>query len=329
MNISYIVNDEPYALFPGDSNLYAYSYIFIVLGSFSFATNFLMLIVLFSDKQCRRKSLFMIVLGVGDSVNGLALAVTGIWRLIFLLDGGRTMDALVDDGVCFLRFTFLWILGTQLPSFIILMASGDRLAAVLFYKWYLDTWSSKKIVVTISMLILICGTSTVCSTLILVTKPGRKVETACYTPSVVGHVYANYHYSVALTCSTVSVISVTWTSFLIRRQIRRHQLTSNSTARLNKEWTKNRSLICLSLIDLIFVAIPTFLILLALSSPSLSIDKYFDGFRSSILITFRSSLNIFVNLYFNKRFNFSVKIFLLPCLMKNRVSPLTPDSLQH
>uniref|UniRef100_A0A915IB38 G-protein coupled receptors family 1 profile domain-containing protein n=1 Tax=Romanomermis culicivorax TaxID=13658 RepID=A0A915IB38_ROMCU len=87
-----------------------YSYEFILIGGLSFLSNLLLLFHLVSDKIYRKTTTFMILLSIGDTINGLALSISGLWRLIFAYNG--MFNSLCPVYMCYLRFTSLWVVGT-------------------------------------------------------------------------------------------------------------------------------------------------------------------------------------------------------------------------
>uniref|UniRef100_A0A1I7X5C4 G protein-coupled receptor n=1 Tax=Heterorhabditis bacteriophora TaxID=37862 RepID=A0A1I7X5C4_HETBA len=108
-----------------------YSIEYAVFGIISVLCNSMNLTISFSSREIRRKYIYFVALDMGEFVNGISYILVGTGRGAGLL-GGYLSTPLTVHG-CF--YTKYWphflILGTELPSFCIILISCERMCAVL------------------------------------------------------------------------------------------------------------------------------------------------------------------------------------------------------
>ncbi|KAL6743643.1 hypothetical protein Aduo_016662 [Ancylostoma duodenale] len=105
--------------------------LYVVLGILSIMCNILNLSMWLSNRELRKKYIYLMALDAGELVNGISYVLVGTGRGMALLHGYLSKPLTVRQ--CF--FEKYWphslILGTELPSFGIILIACERLCAVL------------------------------------------------------------------------------------------------------------------------------------------------------------------------------------------------------
>ncbi|CAJ0589837.1 unnamed protein product [Cylicocyclus nassatus] len=105
--------------------------LYIALGFTSIICNSLNLWIWLSNRDLRRKYLYLMALDAGEFVNGISYVLCGSGRGLGLITGRLSQPITVRQ--CY--FNMYWphslILGTELPSFGIILIACERLCAVL------------------------------------------------------------------------------------------------------------------------------------------------------------------------------------------------------
>ncbi|RCN50912.1 hypothetical protein ANCCAN_02925 [Ancylostoma caninum] len=105
--------------------------LYVVLGILSIMCNILNLSIWLSNRELRKKYIYLMALDAGELVNGISYVLVGTGRGMALLHGYLAKPLTVRQ--CF--FEKYWphslILGTELPSFGIVLIACERLCAVL------------------------------------------------------------------------------------------------------------------------------------------------------------------------------------------------------
>uniref|UniRef100_A0AC35GM44 G-protein coupled receptors family 1 profile domain-containing protein n=1 Tax=Panagrolaimus sp. PS1159 TaxID=55785 RepID=A0AC35GM44_9BILA len=104
--------------------------LYVVIGSLSILANTINIIVFSTNQDLRKTFAFIIVLDIGEIVNGISYILTGIGRWTELLLGRFGHPISVFD--CF--FSRYWpiplILGTEIPAIMTILVSAERIIAV-------------------------------------------------------------------------------------------------------------------------------------------------------------------------------------------------------
>ncbi|VDM84591.1 unnamed protein product [Strongylus vulgaris] len=105
--------------------------LYVVLGTLSIICNCLNLFIWSSHRELRRKYIYLMALDAGELVNGISYVLVGMGRGLALLNGYLSEPLTVRK--CFVEkyWPHSLILGTELPSFGIILISCERLCAVL------------------------------------------------------------------------------------------------------------------------------------------------------------------------------------------------------
>ncbi|KAI6196333.1 hypothetical protein M3Y94_01096600 [Aphelenchoides besseyi] len=104
--------------------------LYLSLGTVAIMANLLNLVTYLTSKELRNNFVFLIALDFGEILNGVSYVLTGIGRGSHALGG--TFNTPISVRNCF--FTRYWpallIVGTELPAFITLLTSMERVVAV-------------------------------------------------------------------------------------------------------------------------------------------------------------------------------------------------------
>uniref|UniRef100_A0A914XTF0 G-protein coupled receptors family 1 profile domain-containing protein n=1 Tax=Plectus sambesii TaxID=2011161 RepID=A0A914XTF0_9BILA len=101
---------------------------YMSFGSFAAATNILCVLVVLSKKRMRQKYGAFGVLSFGDMLNALAMALLGSLRNQQIYDNSFVSLSSFD---CFQNpWPYFFIVGGQLPAFVLIVMAGERVIAV-------------------------------------------------------------------------------------------------------------------------------------------------------------------------------------------------------
>ncbi|CAI4231338.1 unnamed protein product [Auanema sp. JU1783] len=105
--------------------------LYVVLGFAACFCNILNLTIYGTNKELRKKYLYMMALDAGELVNGISYILVGSGRGFGLIFGYITVPITVYE--CYFRHYWVHslILGTELPAYCIVLISVERMCAVL------------------------------------------------------------------------------------------------------------------------------------------------------------------------------------------------------
>uniref|UniRef100_A0A914V8L9 G-protein coupled receptors family 1 profile domain-containing protein n=1 Tax=Plectus sambesii TaxID=2011161 RepID=A0A914V8L9_9BILA len=167
--------------------------LYMSFGSFATVTNIICILVVLSTKQMRQKYVTFGLLSFGDMLNALAMVLAGSVRSQLIYDNSF---GTLSTFACFGRpWPYFFIVGGQLPAFVLIVMAGERVIAVfkpIFYRTYVTTRIraiANIICVVLSILSLLIG--------ILFSYLNREVCTspACTTIGSTGRPYGTLNYS--------------------------------------------------------------------------------------------------------------------------------------
>uniref|UniRef100_A0A914WWZ2 G-protein coupled receptors family 1 profile domain-containing protein n=1 Tax=Plectus sambesii TaxID=2011161 RepID=A0A914WWZ2_9BILA len=169
----------------------SYNKFYIPFGSFATATNILCVLVVLSKKRMREKYGAFGVLSFGDMLNALAMVLLGSIRNQQINDNSFVS---LSSFACFGRpWPYLFIVGGQLPAFVLVVMAGERVIAVfkpIAYRTYATPKTrviANIICVALSILSLLIG--------ILFSYLNREVCTSptCTTINSTGRLYGTFN----------------------------------------------------------------------------------------------------------------------------------------
>uniref|UniRef100_A0A914WMP2 G-protein coupled receptors family 1 profile domain-containing protein n=1 Tax=Plectus sambesii TaxID=2011161 RepID=A0A914WMP2_9BILA len=178
--------------------------LYISLGSFAAATNILCVLVMLSTKQMRQKYGTFGVLSFGDMLNALGMVLAGSVRSQLIYDNFYGSLSTFD---CFGRpWPYFFIVGGQLPAFVLIVMASERMIAVfkpITYRTHI-TPRIRAIVniicVLLSILSLLIG--------IFFSFLNRKVCTnpTCSTINSTGRLYGTFNYFLIVFLPSIALV---------------------------------------------------------------------------------------------------------------------------
>uniref|UniRef100_A0A914WNZ2 G-protein coupled receptors family 1 profile domain-containing protein n=1 Tax=Plectus sambesii TaxID=2011161 RepID=A0A914WNZ2_9BILA len=166
--------------------------LYMSFGSFATATNILCVVVVLSTKQMRQKYGAFGLLSFGDMINALAMVIAGSVRNQQIYDNSFVALPTFD---CFRNpWPYFFIVGGQLPAFILIVMASERVIAVfkpIFYRVYVTPRIraiTNIICVVLSILFLLVG--------IFFSYLLREVcaNPTCTTIGSTGRIYGTFNY---------------------------------------------------------------------------------------------------------------------------------------
>uniref|UniRef100_A0A914VNR8 G-protein coupled receptors family 1 profile domain-containing protein n=1 Tax=Plectus sambesii TaxID=2011161 RepID=A0A914VNR8_9BILA len=161
-------------------------------GSFAAATNILCVLVMLSTKQMREKYGAFGLLSFGDMLNALGMVIAASVRTQLIYDNSYGS---LSTFSCFGRpWPYFFIVGGQLPAFVLIVMAGERVIAVfkpLIYRTYVTPKTrsiANTVCVILSILFLLIG--------IVFSFLNREVCTnpTCTTIYSTGRLYGTFNY---------------------------------------------------------------------------------------------------------------------------------------
>uniref|UniRef100_A0A914WX29 G-protein coupled receptors family 1 profile domain-containing protein n=1 Tax=Plectus sambesii TaxID=2011161 RepID=A0A914WX29_9BILA len=178
--------------------------LYMSFGSFATATNIVCILVVLSTKQMRQKYVAFGLLSFGDMLNALAMVLAGSVRTQLIYNNSYGTLSALD---CFRRpWPYFFIVGGQLPAFVLVVMAGERMIAVfkpIFYRTYVTPKTramANIICVVLSILSLLIG--------IFFSYLNRDVCTspACTTIGSTGRPYGTFNYSLIVPLPFVALL---------------------------------------------------------------------------------------------------------------------------
>uniref|UniRef100_A0A914V974 G-protein coupled receptors family 1 profile domain-containing protein n=1 Tax=Plectus sambesii TaxID=2011161 RepID=A0A914V974_9BILA len=186
------------------ANIINLNNLYTPFGSFATVTNILCVLVVLSKKHMREKYGAFGVLSFGDMLNALAMVLSGSIRNQQINDNSFVSLSTFD---CFRNpWPHLFIVGGQLPAFVLIVMAGERVIAVfkpIFYRTYVTPrirLIANIICVVLSILSLLIG--------ILFSYLNREVCTnpACSTIGSTGRLYGTFNYILIVPLPCVALV---------------------------------------------------------------------------------------------------------------------------
>uniref|UniRef100_A0A914V6L1 G-protein coupled receptors family 1 profile domain-containing protein n=1 Tax=Plectus sambesii TaxID=2011161 RepID=A0A914V6L1_9BILA len=178
--------------------------LYIPFGSFATATNIICVMVVLSTKQMREKYGAFGVLSFGYMLNALGLVLLGTVRTQLIYDNSFVS---MSTFACFGRpWPYFFIVGGQLPAFVLVVMAGERVIAVfkpLIYRTYVIPRTrviANNICIVLSILSLLIG--------IVFSYLNREVCTspACYTINSTDRLYGTFNYILIVALPFVALL---------------------------------------------------------------------------------------------------------------------------
>uniref|UniRef100_A0A914WX24 G-protein coupled receptors family 1 profile domain-containing protein n=1 Tax=Plectus sambesii TaxID=2011161 RepID=A0A914WX24_9BILA len=120
------------------ANIINLNRLYIPFGSFASATNILCILVVLSTKQMREKYGTLGLLSFGYMLNSLGIVIAGSVRIQQIIDNSFVS---LSTFACFGRpWPYFFIVGEQLPTFVLIVMAGKRVIAVfkpIFYRTHI------------------------------------------------------------------------------------------------------------------------------------------------------------------------------------------------
>lgn len=302
-------------------------YVYIGFGGAALFGNLVIVLVYTRNFYLMKKSAFVIGLTFGDIVNGLALLVTGVMRIIYAKSGMSNFQ--VQPLYCLQSLTSLWLLGMQLPSVMMFLIGLERLLAVGRVIWYYKNWSSKYAWCLTVLAYVYCIASVGSEWLLIVYIFNKNTTTSisCTTPFVIGPDYSLYSYGLAIVCGTSSAVTTVVSLIIFLAKKQEFAMSNNSVnmhKHMKKQWQLSTSMACVTVLDFGLVVLPNiFLLMIALSYPFPPIFSTI-GFWSAELVCLRSALSFFIYFILNRDF----RSLVYKCVGKQH-SPTSIFPLHH
>uniref|UniRef100_A0A914W9D1 G-protein coupled receptors family 1 profile domain-containing protein n=1 Tax=Plectus sambesii TaxID=2011161 RepID=A0A914W9D1_9BILA len=174
------------------ANIFNINKLYMSFGSFATATNILCVLVVLSTKQMRQKYGAFGLLSFGDMINALAMVIAGSVRNQQIYN--HSFVALTAFDCLRNPWPYFFIVGGQLPAFVLIVMAGERVIAVfkpIFYRTYVTSKTraiANIICVILSILFLFIG--------IFFSYLNREVcvNPACTTIGSTGRLYGTLNY---------------------------------------------------------------------------------------------------------------------------------------
>uniref|UniRef100_A0A914WWY8 G-protein coupled receptors family 1 profile domain-containing protein n=1 Tax=Plectus sambesii TaxID=2011161 RepID=A0A914WWY8_9BILA len=186
------------------ANIINLNNLYIPFGSFASATNILFVLVVLSTKQMRQKYGAFGLLSFGYMLTEVGMVLLGSVRNKLISDNSYGTFSALD---CFGRpWPYFFIVGGQLPAFVLFVMAGERIIAVfkpIFYRTYVTPKIrviANIICVVLSVLSLLIG--------ILFSYLNREVCTnpACSTIVSTGRIYGTFNYILIMPLPCVALV---------------------------------------------------------------------------------------------------------------------------
>lgn len=273
-------------------------------AAFGFAavlSNCFILFVIFCNIPFLKKSALLTGLAVGDTIDGLALLVNGIKRIVDTYWGISKVK--VHVSYCMEIFvTPLTILGNQIPGAMFFVIGLERFVAVRFFDWYYCKWSNNLAWRLIAVVYIYC----ICSLAVsfgatFARSKDDMVDLGCPVSTIMGPVYTAYNYSVAIVGGMTAVFATIYAVIAFAKRKNQSSLSSSVSNsikdHIKKQWQVSKVMVCLAVLDFGLVVVPYCLVNLNAGD----IKAW-----SLQIVSLRSTLNVFVYIIVNSEFRAAV-----------------------
>ncbi|XGW06012.1 hypothetical protein V3C99_016393 [Haemonchus contortus] len=194
--------------------------LYVVLGIVSVFCNILNLMTWLTNRELRRKYVYLIALDASELVNAISYILVGSGRGLALIGGYLASPITVRQ--CF--FEKYWphslILGTELPAFVIILISCERLCAILSPAMYNRIFLGHSKIALLAMVPIAGLISVTVGGLSTIGSAGDIVATTqhCAIISSTAIWYSTFHFVFIVFTYVVSFISI----FTVRRISRKY-----------------------------------------------------------------------------------------------------------
>ncbi|WKY07942.1 hypothetical protein Q1695_007440 [Nippostrongylus brasiliensis] len=260
--------------------------LFIVSGLLVCVTSLTCIITLCSCQALRTKYVLFVALSVGDLINGLSVALAGLFRDIYLYTGKYYVSGTGLDCLFGAPWPIPLIIAGQFPALINVSILLERLVALHAVVWYRKSPNFKFGLVIASILL----TAIFTGLGIIATAAAKTTHTdrMCTMIGTTGVLFGTVHYS---------LIAITYLMCFIGLMFTYKQLNAKRTPRCD-ERHRQRMTITLSGIGVVLVSIPNVMITAnewkAIEVPALvtgiaySLYAIHSGLSFFVYITFRA-----------------------------------------
>uniref|UniRef100_A0A914WS27 G-protein coupled receptors family 1 profile domain-containing protein n=1 Tax=Plectus sambesii TaxID=2011161 RepID=A0A914WS27_9BILA len=186
------------------ANILNISKLYISFGSFAAATNILCVLVVLSKKYMRQKYGAFGLLSFGDLLNAMGMVIAGVARTQLIYDNSYGS---LSTFACFGRpWPIFFIIGGQLPAFVLVLMAGERVIAVfkpITYRTYVTPKTrtiANMVCVVISILSLLVG--------IFFSYLNREdcTSATCTTINSTGRLYGTFNYYIIMFLPFVALL---------------------------------------------------------------------------------------------------------------------------
>lgn len=271
----------------------------IIIGAVAILTNGTILCVLLSNVAFMKKSSFVTGMAIGDLLVGLAVSISGAFKIIRIFDG--TSSLMVHPSYCMEIFVIpSYLMGNQISSVMFLLCGVERFLAVKYYDWYYMKWSNKIAWYLTGCAYVYCTVSLTSAVSLSLSYDAKyRIPILCTVAAATTSAYTTYTYWISIIGGAIACAgSLTAMVLFTKRKLRVHDAISNvAKNHIKKQWNATRVALCLAVFDLGLVVVPTFLSLVASTAATNSIRSW-----SLQMLCMRSILNLVVYLSVNSDF---------------------------
>lgn len=282
-------------------------YQYVCFGSAAVLANLFVIIVFCQNKLLFKRSAFILGLAFGDVLNGVALCVSGIVRILYICQGKSKL--MVHPFTCIKSFTQLFLSGNQITALMFVAIGAERFLAIKYFEWYHNKWSHSKAWSCTAVVYGYCTISLAAAWFMVYWQPSISlVSITCGTPTVVGKAYSIYNYSLAIIGGTLaSVLTIAATvTFSMRKKHLLEQNSNNGHGFVHRQWRLTKVMTCVAVMDFCLVAVPNILLLLT-GGFKIQLGGNVGGWSLQV-ICFRSVVNLFIYLCSSGDFRRAVRV---------------------
>ncbi|VDD87041.1 unnamed protein product [Enterobius vermicularis] len=235
-----------------DMQFRAVFYCFSSFGSVAILTNIILIAVVCTNRVLRQKMILYMFLALADLVNGIAYLTDGIMQLNDYFDYHQLDDITVWDCMTTKPWPVLYFIGGQVPVVTNLLLASELIIASCYPTLYRAHWRYRnKVIMGFTSWIIgafLIALAYVCAKLY----KDHLATPLCTSYEAAGKRYGIFHFTLL---ASIYVISTTLVGQVFRITCRAKTLNS-------AEIRRQRLLLIINVTSLLFIAVPTFFILI-------------------------------------------------------------------